>query len=134
MPNALRPLIFYGWLSVTVLSSTGCEPKRSASMTVSEMMEDRVTLDGVLLKCNENPAKAHNDSNCLNARVAIERLANDVDPTQEAKRQADFERSREERRLAQERLRQEQEAKSKIDGYDLPVVPVEPARPAPGRQ
>jgi hypothetical protein len=33
-------------------------------------------------------------------------------------------------RLAQEKLRQEQEAKSKVDAYSLPVVPVEPP-PAP---
>ena len=59
-------------------------------MTVTDLMEDRVTLDGVLMKCNEHPAKARNDSDCLNARIAIERLAKDVDPAIEAKRNAEF--------------------------------------------
>ena len=98
-------------------------------MTVSDLMEDRVTLDGVLMKCTQNPAKARTDTECLNARIAIERLAKDVDPSVEAKRVEDFERTREQLRLAQEKLRREQEAKSKVDAYSLPVVPVEPPPP-----
>jgi hypothetical protein len=103
-------------------------------MTIADLMEDRVTLDGVLMKCNENPAKARNDSDCLNARIAIERLAQDVDPAEEAKRNAEFEKSREKLRVAQEKARQEQEAKTKVDAYDLPLVPVDsaPATPPPG--
>jgi hypothetical protein len=103
-------------------------------MTVADLMEDRVTLDGVLMKCNQNPIKARTDSDCLNARIAIERLAKDVDvdPAVEEKRQAEFERMREQLRLAQEKLRQEQEAKTKVDAYSLPVVPVDPPRPPSG--
>jgi hypothetical protein len=109
------------------LGSAACEPKRIPPMTVTELMEDRVTLDGVLMKCNEHPAKARNDSDCLNARIAIERLAKDVDPADEAKRNAEFEHSRDRLRLAQEKIRQEQEAKTKVDAYSLPLVPVDPA-------
>jgi hypothetical protein len=96
-------------------------------MTVEDLMEDRVTLDGVLLKCNEHPARVHNDSDCLNARIAVERLAKDLDPTEEARRNAEFERSRERLRLAQEKVRQEQEARTKVDAYNLPLVPVDSA-------
>ena len=96
-------------------------------MTVEDLMEDRVTLDGVLMKCNKDPAKTRNDSDCVNARIAIERLAKkDEDPAVEEKRKAEFERSREQLRLAQEKVRQEQEAKTKVDAYSLPVVPVGP--------
>jgi hypothetical protein len=98
-------------------------------MTVSDLMEDRVALDGVLLKCNSNPQKARLDSDCLNARIAIERLAARVDPALEAKRVEDFERSREQLRIAEEKKRQEQESKAKVDAYHLPVIPVEPTRP-----
>jgi len=63
-------------------------------MSVADLMEDRVTLDGVLMKCNQNPAKARTDSDCLNARIAIERLASQSDPAEEAKRTEEFERSR----------------------------------------
>lgn len=95
-------------------------------------MEDRVTLDGVLLKCNENPAKVHNQSDCLNARIAVERLAKDVDPAEETRRSAEFERSREKLRLVQEKVRQDQETKTKVDAYNLPVIPVESGMPSRG--
>jgi hypothetical protein len=91
-------------------------------------MEDRVTLDGLLIKCNQNPAAVTNQADCENARIASERLASqDVDPGVEQKRQEEFEKAREQLRLAQEKQRQEQEAKTKVDAYTLPVVPVEPA-------
>jgi hypothetical protein len=95
-------------------------------MSVADLMEDRVTLDGVLMKCNQNPAKARTDTDCLNARIAIERLASQSDPAEEAKRTEEFERSREKLRQAQDKQRQEQEAQTKVDAYHLPLVPVEP--------
>ena len=108
-------------------------PKRAPPMTVDDLMEDRVMLDGVLLKCNQNPAEARNE---LGLPVMPGSRSNgwhkDVDPTEEAKRNAEFERSREKLRLAQEKLRQEQEEKTKFDAYSLPVVPVSPVDSAPG--
>ncbi len=101
-------------------------------MSVGDLMEDRVTLDGVLMKCNQNQAKAHTDADCLNARIAIERLASQSEPNEEAKRAEEFERNREKLRTAQDKLRQAQEAQTKVDAYHLPLVPVEPAAtPAP---
>jgi predicted nucleotidyltransferase len=82
------------------------------------------------MKCNQDPDKARNDTDCLNARIAIGRLASQTDPAVEAKRMEDFERTREQLRAAQEKLRQLQEAKTKVDAYHLPLVPVEP-EPAP---
>ncbi len=94
-------------------------------------MEDRVTLDGIMMKCNQSPARFRDNSDCENARIAIERLASqNADPTVEKKRQEEFERAREQLRVAQEKQRQEQEAKAKIDPYNLPVVPVNPTPPA----
>ena len=98
-------------------------------MTVTDLMEDRVMLDGVLMKCNQNKTKARTDADCLNARIAIERLASKSDPADEAKRAEAFERTREQLRLSQDKLRQEHEAKAKVDVYHLPLVPVEPASP-----
>lgn len=131
MSHTPRQFLALSCLCAAVFGSAGCEPKRIPPMTVADLMEDRVTLDGVLMKCNQTPSKARNDSDCLNARIAIERLAKDVDPADEAKRNAEFERSREQLRLSQERARQDQEAKSKVDAYSLPMVPVDPA-PAGG--
>jgi hypothetical protein len=127
MRYTIKQIVAAGGLFAAILSGAACEPKRIPPMTVTDLMEDRVTLDGVLMKCNEHPAKARNDSDCLNARIAIERLAKDVDPAQEAKRNAEFEHSRDKLRLAQEKMRQEQEAKTKVDAYNLPLVPVDPA-------
>ena len=98
-------------------------------MTVSDLMEDRVALDGLLMKCNQNPAKARTDSDCLNARIAIERLASQVDPAEEAKHAEEFERSREQLRLSEAKKRQEQESHTKVDAYHLPLVPVEAVPP-----
>ena len=96
-------------------------------------MEDRVTLDGILLKCDQAPAKVRNPSDCENARIANERLATQrVDPEVEKRRQVDFEKAREQLRLTQDKLRQEQEAKTKVDAYTLPVVPVDSAASAKG--
>jgi hypothetical protein len=96
-------------------------------MTVNDLMEDRVILDGVLMKCN--PSKARTDVECVNARIAIDRLASRSDPAQEAKRMEEFEHSRDQLRLAQEKQRKEREAKAKVDVYSLPLVPVEPTPP-----
>ena len=96
-------------------------------------MEDRVTLDGILMKCDQDPTKVRSPSDCENARIAIERLASQqVDPDVEKKHQAEFEKARERLRLAQDKLRQEQEAKTKVDPYTLPMVPVSPAASGKG--
>jgi hypothetical protein len=121
MSYTINQFVACGSLVAVLLASAGCEPKRIPPMTVADLMGDRVTLDGVLMKCNQNAAKARNDGDCLNARIAIERLAKDVD--------AEFEKSREQLRLAQEKARQEQEAKTKFNAYDLPLVPVDSAAP-----
>jgi hypothetical protein len=97
---------------------------------VSDLMEDRVLLDGVLMKCNRDPGNARSNSDCLNARIAIERLAARTDPAADAKRVEDFEKRREQLRAQQDKQRQEQEAKKpKVDVYSMPVIPVEPAPP-----
>lgn len=132
MPHTAKQIVACGWLCAALLGGAACTPKRVPAMTVTDLMEDRVTLDGVLMKCNQDPSKARSDSDCLNARIAIERLAKDADPAVEARRNAEFERSREQLRLAQEKVRQAQEAKTKVDAYDLPLVPVDPAPPAGG--
>jgi len=130
MPISIKSIIAGGCLTAVVVAAAACSARRIPPMTVSDLMEDRVALDGVLMKCNENPAKSRTDSDCINARVAIERLASKSEPAEEAKRAAEFEHSREQLRSIQDKQRQEQEAKTKVDAYHLPLVPVEPA-PAP---
>ena len=130
MSMSIKSMIVCGCVAAVVVSTAACSPRRIPPMTVSDLMEDRVALDGVLMKCNRDPGKAGNDSDCLNARIAIERLAAQVDPSIEAKRAEDFERSREQLRIAEDKKRQEEESKAKkVDAYHLPVIPVEPTPP-----
>jgi hypothetical protein len=130
MANSMKSVFACGCLGAVILATAACSPRRIPPMSVADLMEDRVTLDGVLMKCNQNAAKARTDSDCLNARIAIDRLASQSDPAEEAKRTEEFERSREKLRQVQDKQRQEQEAQTKVDAYHLPLVPVEPAPPA----
>lgn len=119
-----------GGLAAVILAMAACSPRPIPPMTVTELMEDRVALDGVLMKCNQNQSKARTDSDCLTARTVVARLAVQSERDVEAKRAAEFERTREKLRLAQDKQRQAQDAKNpKVDAYHLPLVPVETAPP-----
>jgi hypothetical protein len=131
MPIAIKSMAARGCFCVLLLAAAACSPRSIPPMTVTDLMEDRVTLDGVLMKCNQNQSKARSDSECLNARIAIERLANRNEQAEEAKRAEEFEHRREQLRMSQDKRRQEQEAKTKVDAYHLPLVPVEPTPPTP---
>ena len=133
MATSMKSVFACGCLGAVILATAACSPRRIPPMSVADLMEDRVALDGVLMKCNQNPAKGRTDSDCLNARVAVERLASQSDPAEEAKRTEEFERSREKLRQAQDKQRREQEAQTKVDAYHLPLVPVEPPPPASTR-
>jgi hypothetical protein len=132
MTISTKSIVAFGCLVAVLAAAAGCSPKRIPPMSITDLMEDRVTLDGVLMKCNQNPYKARTDTDCQNARIAIDRLASQSEAAEAAKRAEEFERSREQLRLAQEKQRQEQAAKIKpVDVYHLPLVPVEPPAPAP---
>src|SRR5579863_7534352 len=135
MQISIKSIIACGCLGAVMMATVACSPRRIPPTTITDLMEDRVMLDGVLMKCNQNPSKARTDSDCVNARIAIERLASRNEPAEEAKRAEDFERSREQLRQAQEKQRLAEEAKKpKMDAYHLPLVPVEPAPAAPSPQ
>jgi uncharacterized protein YaiL (DUF2058 family) len=132
MSNSIKSIVVAGCLGAAVLATAACSPRPVPPTTVTDLMEDRVSLDGVLMKCNQNESKARTDADCVNARIAVERLASRSDAAEEAKHAAEFERSRDKLRLSQERQRQEEEAKiPKVDAYHLPLVPVEPPPPPP---
>jgi hypothetical protein len=130
MTISIKSIVACGCLGAVILVMASCSPRHIPAVSVADLMEDRVTLDGVLLKCNQNQSNWRTESDCLNARIAIERLASQNEPAIEAKRAVEFEHSRERLRLAQEKQRQEREAKTKVDVYTLPLVPVEPLTPA----
>ncbi len=130
MQISIKSIIAGGSLAAVILAASACSPRRVPTVTVDELLEDRVALDGVLMKCNQDHSKSRNEPECVNARIATQRLAKRNEPAEEARRAQEFERSRERLRLAQEKQREAQEAqKPKVDVYHLPVVPVETAPP-----
>jgi hypothetical protein len=130
MPISSKSMIAFGCLAAMAALAAACSPRHIPPMTVADLMEDRVLLDGALMKCNRDPAMSRSNSDCLNARIAIERLAAQTDAAKEAKHAEEFEHSREQLRLSQERRRQEQEARiPKVDAYSLPVIPADPLPP-----
>jgi hypothetical protein len=135
MTNSSRSIVARGCLGAVILALAACSPRPIPPLSIADLMEDHVALDGVLMKCNQKQSNWRTESNCLNARIAIERLASQNEPAIEAKRAVEFEHSRERLRLAQDKQRQEREAKSKVDVYHLPLVPDEttppPAAPPP---
>jgi hypothetical protein len=129
MPIVSKTTIARTLFCAVIIASAACSPRKIPPMTVSDFMEDRVKLDGVLFKCNENPARMRSDSDCMNARIAVERLASENEVSRQAKSAEDFEHNREQLRSMQDKQRQEQQSKDKVDAYHLPLVPIEPSPP-----
>ena len=85
-------------------------------------MQDREVLDAVLLRCNSLGNAAKHDKECLNAREAVERLADEEQKKAAPVAQEEFERAREERRARDERERRNREAAQRVDPYSMPLV------------
>ena len=107
-----------------------CGPRPVARLSVADLLQDRVTLDGVVMKCSGDLKLASKDPECATARIAIDRLAEEHDAAVAVQREAEFERSRAALRIAQEQARLQKEAAEKVDAYSLPIVPINPP-PAP---
>jgi hypothetical protein len=112
--------------SLALSGLAACSHPHAPPASVDDLMEDRVALDGLLLKCNANPQMSLKDADCAAARTASARLALQNERVDVDKRQDEFERSRDALRQAQERLRAAEESARKVDAYHLPVLPVDP--------
>jgi hypothetical protein len=123
--NMLRAIA----MAAIVVGSSACERAPSTGISVQDLLDDRVTLDGVLMKCNHYPRDASIGQDCHNARIAIERLATARDETEAAKKQAEFEHHRDRVRAEQEQSKRRRDESQKVDPYKLPLVPADPAPP-----
>ncbi|HXP65148.1 MAG TPA: EexN family lipoprotein, partial [Steroidobacteraceae bacterium] len=65
----MKSMIAQGCFAAVIVLTAACSPRRIPPVTVADLMEDRVALDGVLMKCNREPAKARQDTDCMNARI-----------------------------------------------------------------
>src|SRR5208337_3096122 len=95
MSRMLEKTLCLSLVCLAAIGAAGCKPPHVPPPSVADLMEDRVTLDGIM-KCNANERMARTAVECDNARIAIERLATRNEADDAAKRQAEFERKREE--------------------------------------
>jgi hypothetical protein len=119
--------ISFAFIGAGSLLLGACRQGHEAPPTVEDLMQDRVALDGIMMKCNGQAPRDKAGSDCEIARVAAERLAAEKESTEIAKRQQDFELNREKLRQTDEQRKAAQAAQKKFDPYTMPVVPVEPA-------
>jgi hypothetical protein len=119
--------ISVAFIGAGVLLLGACRQQREVPPTVEDLMQDRVALDGILLKCNDQTRRDKPGSDCEIARVAAERLAAEKESADVAKRQQEFERNREKLRQNDEQRKAAQAEQKKVDPYTMPVLPVEPA-------
>jgi hypothetical protein len=105
-----------------LLLLAACKPSREPLPTVEELMEDRVTLDGIILKCGQSAGQQQLGAECELARIAVERLARKNEAAEQAKRQEEFERNREKLRQNDEQRARAQAEQKKVDPYTMPVV------------
>src|SRR5580704_9445914 len=130
MQSLYRQSISLALIGMGCLLLGACKPPREAPPTVEDLMQDRVALDGILLKCSQQSGKSVAGADCEIARVAAERLGAEKEAAEVARRQQEFERNREKLRLSDDQRRAAQSEK-KVDVYTMPVVPVDqpPATP-----
>jgi len=69
--NFIQINLACGCLGAVIVGLAACSPRRIPPTSVTDLMENRVMLDGVLMKCNQNPSKARTDSDCMNARTPL---------------------------------------------------------------
>jgi hypothetical protein len=123
-------LMSFGICCAAVLGLAACDPAPVPIASVEELMDDPVTLDGILMKCNKDKAAQKSNVECMNGRIAVDRIAAQRERLEAEKRIADFERNRERVRLQQEAQQRMIEESKRIDPYKMPLVPPGPATDA----
>jgi hypothetical protein len=90
--------------------------------TATELEADSSLLQGILARCAEDKRAAANDTDCVNARLAVAHLAAAEESRRNDERGAQFERERERRRDREEQSRKSAEhGPAPFDPYSSPV-------------
>jgi hypothetical protein len=131
MPSVQKQAMSLAIIGIGCLLLGACKQPRDAPPTVEDLMQDRVALDGILMKCTQASDKNRPGPDCEIARVAVERLGAAKEAAETAQRQQDFERNREKLRSTDDQRKAAQAEQKKVDVYTMPVVPVEPPATAP---
>ena len=124
-------VISIGICCAAALGLAACEPVPVPVASVEDLLDDPVSLDGILMKCGKNKAAQKSNVECMNARIAVDRIAAQREKIEAETRIATFERNRERLRLQQDAQQRMLEESKKVDPYKLPLVPPAPSTDAP---
>ena len=104
------------------LALAGCSEPKLKARTVDELAMDPPVLQGIESRCEANKRRAVADPECLNARLATERLARAEDGKHDGDHDREFERQRELRRAHDDAQRRAAAQKEPVfDPYSSPI-------------
>ena len=120
-------------VALVAVALAGCGAPKPLPHTVNELVDDRVLLQGIIVRCAADKRAADADVECTNARLAVERIGAEEDSRHSAERGAAFDQQREQHRVQEEQRRRAAEhAQATFDPYSSPVTgdkPPEQAKP-----
>jgi alpha-D-ribose 1-methylphosphonate 5-triphosphate synthase subunit PhnG len=119
----MRSILTLAGLLAAVAIIASCGKGKIPPATVNDLMADPLSMENVVMRCNRDVQKMHSDIECRNARTAAAKLDELRQKREADKLQEEFERVREQRRVEQERVKQAQDAASRVDPYTMPVAP-----------
>jgi len=90
---------------IVALVAAACGASGTRPRSVAELADDPLVLQGLVERCAADPKAAARDPECLNARLALDRLGAAADREHDPERDAEFARERELRRQHEERAR-----------------------------
>src|SRR5882724_10040325 len=106
---------------IVALVAAACAASGTRPRSVAELADDPLVLQGLVERCAADPKAAARDPECLNARLALDRLGAAADREHDPERDAEFARERELRRQHEERARRGA-APPAFDPYSAPVT------------
>jgi len=106
---------------IVALVAAACGASGTRPRSVAELADDPLVLQGLVERCAADPKAAARDPECLNARLALDRLGAAADREHDPERDAEFARERELRRQHEERARRGA-APPAFDPYSAPVT------------
>ena len=67
MRLSIKSIISRVLVCTAIFAATGCTQHKPPPLTVEDLMEDRVALDGIVMKCNQDPSYARSTNDCITA-------------------------------------------------------------------
>jgi hypothetical protein len=106
---------------IVAFAAAACGASGTRPRSVAELADEPLVLQGLVERCAADPKAAAHDPECLNARLAFDRLGAAADREHDPEHDAEFARERELRRQNEERARRGA-APPAFDPYSAPVT------------